>query len=400
MKTDERRLKTGVVSALICVRRRLLRFFHTFSLARLSNVALKTKHLPGHDRKGAVTLRLAAFLLLPALAGAASVGNPANPVTAVAFHPGGELVSGGYGAVMVWDAVNNKLERQIPGLIGRVHGLAFSKDGSRLAIAEGEPGKSGAIRLLDFASGNVIFTLDQQKDECYAVAYSPDGKLVAGGAQDGTVKIWNASDGKLVTRLKEQTGWITGIAFSPDGKLMAASSLDKTAEIWLTDGWKPLTQLPENPMSPVTAVAFSTDSTLLVMAMGNTDSADTERVIRIWRTEAADQPKNESAQQATRRMAMLHTTRAVDVGPGVPTGLAFSAPGVGSKVMRLLISLTDKTVRVLNQSGGWLSAMGGDTDWVYAVAVNADGSHIASGSGSGAVLLWNGTTGKLQATLK
>jgi len=347
-----------------------------------------------------VCATLVAALLLPVWAFAATIGTPANPVTAVAFHPGGELVSGGYGEVLVWDTVNAKLERRIAGLIGRVHGLAFSKDGARLAIAEGEPGRSGAIRLLDFATGNVLFTLDKEKDECYAVAFSPDGKLVAGGAQDGTVKIWNAADGKLVNTLKELNGWVTGIAFSPDGKLMAASSMDRTAEVWVTNGWKPLTQLPENPSGPVNAVAFSPDNSVLALAIGSSDGGDTERVVRFWRTEAADEPPNMTAQQATRRATLLHTTRPTDVGPGFPTGLAWSAAGAGSKVVRLLVSLSDKTVRVLNQNGGYLSAMGGDTDWVDSVAVNADGSRIASGSASGAVLIWNGSTGKLVATLK
>ena len=47
-----------------------------------------------------------------------------------------------------------------------------------------------------------------------------------------------------------------------------------------------------------------------------------------------------------------------------------------------------------------MSTLAGDTDWVDSVAVNPDGSRIASGSASGAVLIWNGTNGKLLATLK
>ena len=336
-----------------------------------------------------------------AAATAASVDTPANPVTAVAFHPSnGELASGGYGEVLVWDVASAKLGRRIAGLIGRVRGLAFSKDGARLAIAEGEPGRSGAIRLLDYATGHVLFTLDQEKDECLAVAFSPDGKLVAGGAPDGTVRIWNSDDGKPVTTLKELTGWITGIAFSPDGKFMAASSLDRSAEVWTTAPWKPLARIPENSTGPVNGVAFSPDGTLLVLAVGGTDSSDVERAIRIWRTDVADEPKNMTPQQAMRRATQLRATRAVDVGPGIPTGLAFSASGAGSKAARLLVPLSDKTVRILNQNGGFLSTLAGDTDWVDSVAVNADGTRIASGSASGAVLIWNGINGKLLATVK
>ena len=344
---------------------------------------------------------LATGFLAVAAAFAASADAPANPVTAVAFHPSnGELASGGYGEVLVWDVAGAKLGRRMAGLIGRVRGLAFSKDGSRLAIAEGEPGRSGAIRLLDYSTGHVIFTLDQEKDECLAVAYSPDGKLVAGGTPDGTVRIWNADDGKLVTTLKEQSGWITGIAFSPNGKFLAASSADRSAHIWTGDPWKSLARIPENSAGPVNAVAFSPDGTLLILAVGGSDSTDVERAIRIWRTEVAEEPKNMTPQQAMRRATQLRATRAVDVGPGIPTGLMWSAPGAGNKVPRLLVPLSDKTIRVLNQNGGVMSTMAGDTDWVDSVAVNADGTRIASGSASGAILIWNGITGKLLATLK
>jgi WD40 repeat protein len=339
-----------------------------------------------------------AFLMVSA-AFAATSDTPANPVTAVAFHPAsGQLVSGGYGEVLVWDAVHNKLDRRIAGLVGRVRGLAFSKDGSHLAVAEGVPGRSGAIRVVDFATGNVRFTLDQEKDECFAVAFSPDGKLIAAGAPDGTVRIWNADDGKLATTLKEQSGWITGVAFSPNGKLLAASSADRSAQVWLTDGWKPLTRIPENPTSPVNSVAFSPDNTMLILALGGPD--DVERAIRIWRTDNVEEPKNMTAAQATRRATLLKQTRPIDVGPGIPQGLAFSAPGAGSKQPRLMVPLSDKTIKVLNQNGGLMTTLAGDTDWVDAVAVNPDGSLIASGSASGAVLVWNGSNGKLLATLK
>lgn len=337
---------------------------------------------PAFSRPFALALLLA--LALPALA--AAIDTPANPVTALAFHPSGQLVSGGYGEVLVWDVANSKLDHRIAGLIGRVRGLALSKDGAKLAIAEGAPGKSGAIRLLDYSTGNVLFTLDQEKDECYAVAFSPDAKLIVGGAPDGTVRVWNSVDGKLITTLKDLNGWITGIAFSPDGKLMAASSTNQTAQVWTATDWKPLTRVPDNPTGPINSLAFSPDGTVLALAIGSFDAGDTERAIRFWRTNVANQ---------------LRVTRPIDVGPGIPTGLAWSAPGAAAPIPRLLISLSDKTVRVLGQAGGYLGAfLAGDNDWVDSVAVNADGTKIASGCGSGAVLVWNGATGKLLATLK
>jgi hypothetical protein len=84
--------------------------------------------------------RLSVVLVaFPALG--AGIDTPANPVTAVAFHPTtGQLAAGGYGEVLIRDAPNPATtlkapDRRIAGLIGRGRGLAFSKDGIKLVVA-------------------------------------------------------------------------------------------------------------------------------------------------------------------------------------------------------------------------------------------------------------------------
>jgi WD40 repeat protein len=64
-------------------------------------------------------------------------------------------------------------------------------------------------------------------------AFSPDGKLIAGGLEDGVVGIWNASTHKLVGTFG--TAGLTAlnsVTFSPDGKLIATAYGDGTARIW------------------------------------------------------------------------------------------------------------------------------------------------------------------------
>jgi eukaryotic-like serine/threonine-protein kinase len=75
----------------------------------------------------------------------------------------------------------------------------------------------------------------------FAVAWSPDGKLVAGAGSDGSIAILNAGNGKTLKTLTDQPGAVEGIAWSPDSKLLVAGSQAGAAEVWDVAAGKPLT---------------------------------------------------------------------------------------------------------------------------------------------------------------
>jgi WD40 repeat protein len=65
-----------------------------------------------------------------------------------------------------------------------------------------------------------------------AVAFSPNGKLVASASADLTVRLWDPATGESRGVLDRHKDSVQAVAFSPDGKLVASSSNDRTVRLW------------------------------------------------------------------------------------------------------------------------------------------------------------------------
>lgn len=139
------------------------------------------------------------------------------------------------------------------------------------------------MRIWDVSTGKCLHTLQEHTD-VRSVAFSPDGKTLAGGGDDRTLKIWDVSTGECFKTLQGHTDRIYSVAFSPDGKMLASGGEDKTIQLWDIETCQCIKTMkvlgPYEGMN-ITGVRGLTDATIAMLkALGAVEDAQRSEDLR------------------------------------------------------------------------------------------------------------------------
>jgi WD40 repeat protein/predicted Ser/Thr protein kinase len=202
----------------------------------------------------------------------------ADYVQVLKFSPDGrQLANLSFsGEVTVWEVDRETVVRRIPNVrvSGHLGALDFAPDGKALVAGDADH----HLRVFDLASGDTDVNIPEAHVEgITAVAWSPDGSLLASGSgySGGPIRLWEARSGRSVGALEGHTSWICELVFSQDGRWLYSASADQTIRIWDVDERRCLATL-RGSGDEVYGLALSPDGATLA-------SAGKDGVIAFWR---------------------------------------------------------------------------------------------------------------------
>jgi WD40 repeat protein len=155
-----------------------------------------------------------------------------QPAFSLAWEPAGQgdgrlAVGYGDGKVLLWDIASRQAAATLEGQRGEVKAVAWSPDGRWLAMA----GTGGETRLWNAATRQTS-TAATHRGTVWALAWSPDGALLASGGEDGSVRLWQAQDGALVqvASLDAARGPVFALAWA-NGSMLAIGRQDRSVQL-------------------------------------------------------------------------------------------------------------------------------------------------------------------------
>jgi hypothetical protein len=296
------------------------------------------------------------------------------PITAVAFHPEGrELAVGGHHEITIWSIDDGKLLRRLKGIGERTYSLAYTKDGTKLAIASGTPAQLGEVKLLNAADGTVARHFGSLADCALALAFSADEQRLAIGGADSVSRIYEVASGKELLTIKDHSDWITSLAWSPDGTRLATASRDKTCKVFDTTSGELVTTFSEHGEA-VLAIAYHSDGQHAI-------SAGADNRIRYW---IAGDPGWENAEKMDKKKR--HQVGEVTGFTGPVQHLAL---GDG----HLFACSTDRSVRQFDLAKrNAIRSFAGHQDWLFAADYHRGSKHLATAGLDGEVRIWKTDT--------
>ena len=284
-----------------------------------------------------------------------------EPIYRARFAPSGDSIisASESGVVQLWNARNGAMERSLD--TGASPLLAFdtAPNWQRLAVL-GCNGSSCSLEALDMNTGRSDAGTRFGRAYVGTAAFSPDGKYVAAGTDDGRLRLLSIRTSvERVWQAHKEAIW--SIAFDRYGRYLATGSMDHSVKIWNAQTGELLRTLKEHD-GAIHSIAFAPNGIYLA-------TAGSDAIIRVYRAS--------TGQQLARLSGHMGTVRSLDFDP---TSQRLASCGEHS------IRIWDVRSREELVTIGWDFA-------ITTLAFSPDGTTLLAGDVVGLLTLWDAQVG-------
>ncbi len=335
-------------------------------------------------------------------------GQVMGDVDRIDFNPQGTLlaVANFDGLPTVFDLESGTVAYTLPGHEAVTEAIAFSPDGRQLATGDND----GVVILWDAATRQPLATFPHD-GKVHAVAFSPDGQRLATAGENGKLTVWDIPGERLLLSLPTRSG-MYDVAFLPDGERIAGTHQDGSTAVWDASGGQLLLNLVGHG-STVISVATSPDNRQI--ATGGYDGT-----VRVWDTAPGHEYLTVAAHEGTANGVAVSpdSTRLVSVGGDGAAKVWDAASGVLALTLQLpdparltsvaldpsgeraAIGSSDGRIAIMDMdSGKQLSSFDAHDDEIWGLAFSPDGARLTSASWDVVRKVWDVTGGTLISAL-
>jgi serine/threonine protein kinase/WD40 repeat protein len=327
-------------------------------------------------------------------------------IECLAFSADGKQLASGAddNQVRLWDGLTGEGQGAPLQHKASVQALAFSPEGKRLAAGIYELGYEGSIKLWDLEARHELRTLRWEEKnspslaEVHCVAFSPDGKRLGSGGVP--LRLWDldkSGEPVVISWHKGSSSYLYGVAFSSDGKTIAGGCHEwegDTVRVWKTakpgdpvilQGNKDSIAIGNRPIRAVLSYAAGGKRLIRVTSDGRFGFPGSTASVMVWDVAPGDPPFDwrETLPIPGGKVFALATAADGHVRVAVAAGKSergdFRKPELVSDEVQLWDDVTGK-VRALKT---------GHKRDITALAFSPDGARLATGSVDQSVKLWD-----------
>jgi len=243
--------------------------------------------------------------------------------------------------------------------------VVYSPDGKQIVTGSND----GTAKLWDVATGREIRTFSGHSTYVNSVAYSPDGKQIVTGSADGTAKLWDVATGREIRSFSGHSDVVRSVAFSPDGKQIVTGS-DRTAKLWDVATGREIRSFSghSGPFSFISSVAYSSDGKQIV-----TGSLE-YKTVKLWD---------------------VATGREIRSFSGHSGPFSFISSAISPDGKQIVTGSHDGTAKLWDvATGREINTFFGHSESIYYICFSPNGMLIATGSWDKFVILWDVISGR------